>query len=136
MPQQCEVCGQPIYGEPQSVIIEGGALKVCGSCSKLGKPITRKKHVIPNKISFTNQSNRPINIIKDDLELRQDFNKVIRKAREKMGISQEELGRKINEKLSVIKHVESAKLTPDNSLAKKLQHYLKVELLVPDESEL
>jgi putative transcription factor len=67
----------------------------------------------------------------EELELKEDYYKVIKQAREKLGLSQEALGRKINEKPSVIKLLESGKLKPDNMLARKLEHALKVQLLVP-----
>lgn len=67
----------------------------------------------------------------DELELKEDYHKIIKQTREKLGLSQEALGRKINEKPSVIKLLESGKLKPDNMLARKLEHFLKVQLLVP-----
>jgi putative transcription factor len=69
--------------------------------------------------------------ITDELELKEDYHKIIKQTREKLGLSQEALGRKINEKPSVIKLLESGKLKPDNVLARKLEHFLKVQLLVP-----
>jgi putative transcription factor len=72
----------------------------------------------------------------DEFELRFDFNKVIKVAREKLGMSQDDLGRKINEKPSVISHLEVGKLKPDNILARKLEHALKVQLLVPEGFEI
>jgi len=71
----------------------------------------------------------------EELELKEDYYKVIKQAREKLGLSQEALGRKINEKPSVIKLLESGKLKPDNMLARKLEHFLKVQLLVPAVAE-
>jgi ribosome-binding protein aMBF1 (putative translation factor) len=47
-----------------------------------------------------------------------------------MGLTQEALGRAINVKPSVISHVESKKLKPDLILARKLMHYLHVNILV------
>jgi ribosome-binding protein aMBF1 (putative translation factor) len=37
----------------------------------------------------------------------------------------------LNEKLSVIRMVETGKLKPDTILARKLMHHLKINLLVP-----
>jgi putative transcription factor len=65
-----------------------------------------------------------------------DFAKVIKTARELQGLSQEELGHKINEKPSVIGHLETGKLKPDDALARKLEHFLKIVLFLPiDEIE-
>jgi len=66
-----------------------------------------------------------------DLEIDPDYNSIVKQAREKMGLTQEALGRAINVKPSVISHVESKKLKPDLILARTLMHHLKVNLLVP-----
>lgn len=65
------------------------------------------------------------------MELRSDFGKVIKDARESLGLSQEDVGRKINEKPSVISHLEVGTMKPSDVLARKLEHFLKVELFVP-----
>jgi len=70
-------------------------------------------------------------IAKSELEIDPDYNIIVKQAREKMGLTQEALGRAINEKPSVISHVESKKLKPDPILARKLMHHLRVNLLVP-----
>ena len=49
----------------------------------------------------------------------------------KLGLSQDDLGRMLNEKPSVIRLVESKKLKPDLVLTRKFMHHLKVNLLVP-----
>ena len=66
-----------------------------------------------------------------ELEIDPDYNVIVRRARERMGLTQEALGRAINEKPSVISHVESKKLKPDPILARKLMHHLRINLLVP-----
>jgi len=48
-----------------------------------------------------------------------------------MGLSHEELGTKLGEKASVIRKIEQGKLKPDNVLARKLEHFLKIKLLTP-----
>ena len=55
----------------------------------------------------------------------------IRQAREKLGVSHEELGKKINEKASVLRKIKTGKMAPNNQLVTKLEHTLKIKLLVP-----
>ena len=71
----------------------------------------------------------------EDLILREDYSRLIKNARELMGITQEELGRRINEKPSVISHLETGSMKPDDALARKLEHFLKIQLFVPEDSE-
>jgi uncharacterized protein (TIGR00270 family) len=106
---------------------------VCSGCSKLGRsvagPIVREVHPIRpiQQVGY-----RPAPKVEEpEYEIDPDYNVKIRQAREKMGLSQEDLGRVLNEKPSVIRMVESKKLKPDPVLTRKLTHHLKVTLLVP-----
>jgi len=136
---QCEVCGRRITGKTYKAIIEGARLVVCSDCATLGsisweletpksaKPATKRKPVKPK----TKSSTKPQSPLEAALELVEDFGTRIRQARETQGLSHEDLGRKISEKVSVIKKLEGHKMRPDNKLAEKLQHTLKIKLLVP-----
>ena len=62
-------------------------------------------------------------------ELVEDFNVVVRKARESKGWTREELGAKIYEKVSVINRIETGKMEPDAKLAKKLEKTLNITLI-------
>jgi putative transcription factor len=114
---------------------------VCNECAKHGKatweeqpklkqaPIQRQ--VVP--IQGPIQIRKRIMQAKVDTsqEIVEGYNEKIRQARERLGLSHEELGRKINEKASVLRKIETGKMTPDNMLASKLEHTLKIKLLVP-----
>jgi putative transcription factor len=119
-------------------------MTVCGSCAKLGsaswemqtppKPVrrpARRKIILYPRVSVK----KPQPPLSQDLELVSDYNLLVRKARERSGLSHEDLGRKISERISVLKKVESGKMVPDNRLATKLEHALKIKLLVPPPSE-
>jgi len=68
-------------------------------------------------------------------EITEDYATKIRVAREKLGLTHEELGKKINEKASVLRNLEVGKMSPNNQLASKLEHMLKIKLLVPISEE-
>ena len=141
---QCEVCGHKIYGKPYKVIIEGAKLTVCSECSKHGK-IVWEEEAKPEKTMskpktalppLKIQSKKPSVITIDTTqEIREDFDLKIRQAREKLGLSHEELGKKINEKVSLLRKIETRKMKPNNVLATKLEHTLKIKLLVPASEE-
>jgi putative transcription factor len=141
---QCEVCGRHITGKPYKAIIEKARLVVCGDCAKLGsiswefkpseEPVKRvkaPKRVTP-KAKAASKAQSPL---EPTLELTEGFGTCIRQAREARGLTHEDLGRKINEKVSVLKKLESQKMIPDNKLAEKLQYALKIKLLVPVKKE-
>ena len=60
-----------------------------------------------------------------------NFGSHIRKARREAGLSHEDLGKKVREKISVLRKIETGRMTPNHLLAKKLEHALQVRLLVP-----
>jgi putative transcription factor len=140
---RCEVCGRKIHGKPYKVIIEGAKLTVCDDCSKHGKltweeepkpkAVTKPKGPKPAlKAQNRVQQATPLEAT---LELVDDFDGRIRQAREKLGISHEELGRKLNEKVSLLRKIETRKMIPDNTLAIKLEHALKIKLILPASEE-
>jgi len=136
---QCEVCGHRIEGKPYRAIIEGAKMTVCEECAKLGSasweelPLvqrTVKKKVKPT-LRIPLKKSQPELELTQTLELASDFSLRVRKAREKLGLSHEDLGKKIGEKVSVLRKIESGKMVPDHRLANKLEHELKIDLLVP-----
>jgi len=136
---RCEVCGHKIHGSPIRAEIEGAKLTVCIECSKHGKIIreeeielgqkTSKKLLTP--IPFTQKKRTAQAKVEITQEVVEGYDSKIRQAREKLGLSHEELGKKINEKASVLSKLETGKMTPNNVLVTKLEHALKIKLLVP-----
>jgi len=134
---RCEVCGRKILGEPLNAMIEGAKMVVCGNCAKFGTvyleatplPTPRKGKITkPSTPSFSMKKQPPK--VTETLELIDNFRPKIRQAREKLGLSHDDLGRKISEKVSVLRKIETGKMTPDHQLAEKLEHTLRIKLLV------
>jgi len=69
--------------------------------------------------------------IREDLTVIEHFGSIVREARQRLNLSQEDLGRKISEKVSVIRKIESEKIMPNERLARKLERALGVKLIVP-----
>ena len=143
MKAMCEVCGAPLRASPNRVEIDGAIMVVCDNCARLGKqigPASPAVSVISNRVqrsnpirnnpmqsAFRTMSQRPT---EQEYEVDPEYYLLIRQAREKLGLSQDQLGKLLNEKPSVIKMVESRKLKPDITLTRKLMHELKINLLV------
>ena len=110
---------------------------VCVKCAKLGsgywEPTLQRR---TKKASPKRQPRLPVIKIKqrptviETLELVGDFGQRVRQAREGLELSHEDLGRKIREKVSVLRKIESGKMVPDLGLAEKLEHTLKIKLRV------
>jgi putative transcription factor len=63
-------------------------------------------------------------------ELVENFGGKIREARERLELSHKELSKKINEKISVLKKLETEKMIPDQKLVSKLEYALKIKLFM------
>ncbi len=139
---RCEVCGHKIHDEPITAVIEGARLTVCVECSKHGKIIHQEEVAVPQKnlkksqVPVSMVQRKPV-VAKVEItqEITEDYATKIRVAREKLGLTHEELGKKINEKASVLRNLEVGKMSPNNQLASKLEHMLKIKLLVPISEE-
>lgn len=66
----------------------------------------------------------------DEIILDPEFPKVIRDARNRKGITHDQLGQKINEKVTLLKKVESGTIKPDEILSKKLERFLGIKLYI------
>ena len=137
---RCEVCGKKIQGKPVKVLIEGAKLTVCSACAKYGtvvqeEPKSQPRPQLKSEVKISKQkasvAAKPQKIEEPFLELVDDYDVRVRRAREKLGLTHEELGKRINEKVSVLKKIETRKIRPDNRLAAKLEHALRIKLLVP-----
>lgn len=139
---RCEVCGCRINGKPFDVIIEAARLTVCSECAKHGKicydepkarPALAKPKPIPLMLKVQPKTQLPP--VDASVELAVDFGAKIRKAREGLGYSHEDLGKKINEKVSLLRKIEMGRIEPSDRLAATLEHVLKIKLIVPAKEE-
>ncbi len=144
---RCEVCGQEIFSKPYKVMIEGARLTVCGKCARHGEIVherpqqdivgTRPKiaHAKSHPVKTSRKQRGSKQTVESPLELVEDFAGRIRRAREELKLSHEDLGRRINEKVSVLRKIETGKMTPNNSLAARLEHILKIKLFASASEE-
>ena len=118
-------------------------MTVCVNCSKHGKTVWEEPATKPALIrskAFISapkmQSKKaPAPPTETTVELIENYGSKMKEAREKLGISHEELGKKLNEKISLLRKIETGKMTPDNNLATKLERALKIKLIVPAAEE-
>jgi putative transcription factor len=142
---RCEVCGHKIHTEPVTAVIEGARLTVCVECSKHGKILSQEEIALPRpQIIAARKPQAPLSMVQKKApianvqitkEVTEDYAYNIKVAREKLCLTHEELGKKINEKASVLRNLEAGKMAPNNQLASKLEHMLKIKLLVPISEE-
>ncbi len=130
---RCEVCGREIMGSPNYRVIEGGKLTVCGQCAQFGtqewdptrpqarKTPTRRRSAQPRRRSDIDSA--------ESLELVEGYGMLVKKARQKKGLSVEDFAKSIREKESVVKKLEKENMNPPMNLVKKVQNSLGVNIL-------
>jgi putative transcription factor len=71
----------------------------------------------------------------EEFEYIEDLGRIIREAREKMGLTQEDLSRQLNEKVTIIRKIEAGEFNPPIELARKIEKLLKIKIIVPVEED-
>lgn len=116
----CELCGQkPAVYDSE---IEGTTMKVCLDCSRFGSN-KRKSNV---KIVIKEKRPEEKEII---YLFVQGYGSIVKKAREKLGLKQEEMAKRLNERESFLHQIESEHIKPSIDIARKLEKELKIHIL-------
>ena len=137
---ECEVCGRRIYGSSRDVTIDGAKLTVCSECASFYSSswkLEQRTRLITSRPNIERRlpSSKPKQlVIAEEMELAEDYSRRIRQAREKLGLSQKDLGKILSEKASFLQKLETSKAVPDEKLIKKLENTLKIKLLAPPPS--
>jgi putative transcription factor len=112
-------------------MVDGVKMMLCPDCMQHGKGIAvSSKPEISNK-PILERIKRPKekDVYKDmNKELVANWNTIIKNAREKKGLSREELGFKIGERTVTISKIENGDLRPSDKVAEKLEKELDINL--------
>lgn len=135
----CDICGRVIVGPAFRVRVEGAKMLVCSSCQHLGKPYQEERSVptrpyAPSTLRMPKAIHRRAPELPRGMEesdVAEDYSNLVRSHRMKMGLSQEELAKRVKERLTVIQKIETGKIAPDSKLCRELEHELRIKLLVP-----
>lgn len=156
----CELCGRSMKGQGRRVEIEGATMTVCPQCAgKFGGVYTESSRRLttmrtrPSWIDAPERRQVPVahsppsvkrspkpkptpkrGTLLDDMILIENFDKAIRTARQKVGISQEELAQRVGERISTLQAIESGRQKPNNKTIRGLERELGISLLEPIDS--
>jgi len=129
----CELCGK---GRTSvfTIFVSGARVAACAACSeKRGVSLPSKTTGASSKASLGSGSTRKNNK-RPKFEVATDFHLRIRKAREAIGISVQDLGRRLNMRVQDLQRYEGGSVPPD-SVAKKLERELKIEIMVETDAD-
>jgi len=123
----CELCGKKpsIY----NCEIEGTIMKVCQDCTKYGSVKGKSNVRIVISESKKSVTNDP------EYVFVKDYGTLVKSAREKLGLKQEDFAKNINEHKSLIHQVESEHIQPNILLARKLERALHIKIVDEVKSE-
>jgi len=115
---QCELCGKE--GITVRAMVEGAELTVCQKCAGYGATLkTQAPQAAPKKAVST-----PVVQYRAVLNAGQ----LVKHAREKLGLTQKDFARKLNEHQSIIHKVEAGQ-EPSLDLARRLEKALRITLV-------
>ncbi|UCB57962.1 MAG: TIGR00270 family protein [Thermoplasmatales archaeon] len=127
---QCELCGRECGCRP--ALVDGVKMMLCPVCMRHGKDIKRTNETQTSTAKpALERIHRPKekDVYKDmDRELVTNWSDLIKKAREKKGLSREELGFRIGERTVTISKIENGDLRPSDKVAVKLEKELGIVL--------
>ncbi|MEM4484936.1 MAG: multiprotein bridging factor aMBF1 [Sulfolobales archaeon] len=143
----CEICGREISEHAVfKIYVEGSEFTVCPECySKhiMGRSRNSQQRASTSSLQSSNISNirrtttstprrtSTSSKIIEKYEIDPMFPEIIRRAREKKGLTTKDLALKLRESENVIKRIESGRLTPTIELARRIEDILGVKILVP-----
>jgi len=117
----CELCGRK--EAINNCEIEGTMMKVCEDCSRFGsvKGKSNSRIVVSEKKKIV--SNDP------EYVFVQGYGLLVKNARERTGLKQEDFAKSINEHKSLIHQVEIEHIKPNILLARKLERTLHIRIV-------
>ncbi len=126
----CEMCGRE--ASLISVDVEGVELKVCPPCTRYG---TTNKNQSGNFRNSNISNHKHQNKEEIEWKIVNNFFALIKSAREKKGMTQEDFAKFINERESILSKWENGTLRPRIFVARKLEKILKIGLITKDTKE-
>ncbi|BBG24446.1 multiprotein bridging factor aMBF1 [Sulfuracidifex tepidarius] len=136
--EYCELCGEPIRGKGTTVLYEGSIITVCDSCyskiRKYSKPAQKQEVRKPKQFVSNAFVSKPKYNLSEDIEIVDDYYKLIKQARERMKMTQFQLAQKLKVSENIVKRFELGKLKPTIDQAKSIEKILGVKLIVPVEN--
>ena len=129
----CEMCGKD--AQLVTADVEGVELKVCSGCVKYGvvknSPGVRYN---PGARSNSSVKLKPVKSEGPQFKVVGAYSSLIRSAREKKGMTQEDFAKFLNERESILAKWEQGSLQPSLGAAQRIGRVLRLNLVEKDEA--
>ena len=136
----CEMCGKELPSLRRA-IVEGTMMNVCGNCVKFGVEQAGAQNEVTGRsrataaIEHRANRGRSRDVFSDmPEELVEDYGARVRSARQKLGLSLEDVGKQINERVSDLSKLESGSYHPPDTLVRKLEKFFSIKLMEKPEA--
>ncbi|MDI6737680.1 MAG: multiprotein bridging factor aMBF1 [Nanoarchaeota archaeon] len=129
---QCEICGKATA--LCQCIIEGCEMSVCNACSKYGEKVSGFSLPSAGKKAQKEQLKKEaartaLKGAETEISVSSGAGNKVKNAREKKGLTQEQLAKAVAEKASVIQRIESGHMSPAIATAGKLERFLGIKIV-------
>ena len=114
----CELCGKQT--ELVTAVVEGADLEVCSNCAKHG--------TVKRKVHNSAHQPKPLPLLPEESVVK-NFAVLLRQAREKRGLTQEDFAKLLQEKESIVTKWESGSLQPEVVVARKVGKILGLSVV-------
>ncbi len=121
----CEICGQK--QADVRALVEGTMLSLCSSCSSFGSSHSKMSQK-PLVAAFRVAAQKPSILLPEEVIV-DGFGNLIKSAREKKKLSQEQLAIAVSVKVSLLHKFETEHAEPAIDTAKKIEKYLGISLV-------
>ncbi len=128
----CDLCGKE--AKLTKTEIERARLNVCESCARYGQKVyteidfSKPEEKEPSRKA---EFSRPSFVTSQSEEqIEEGYALIVKMARERMKLTQADLAKAIAEKENTIHHIETSQHEPTMKVAKKLEQFLRVKLIV------
>lgn len=126
MELSCDICGANHV--KAQILLEGAKLLACSRCMKSGKIIHYFREDDSGPLKPMPAKPLPKNAATDE-EIVEDWGTIIRKARQKRGLTIEQLASRVMERGNYMHAIESGRIMPTLETAKKIEKELKIKLI-------
>lgn len=134
------MCGKELPSLRRATV-EGTTMNVCGNCVKFGVEQAGAQTEVTGRSRTTaaleNRAarSRTRDVFRDaPEELVEDYAERVRNARTRMGLSVEDVGKKINERQSELAKFEAGTYHPPDALVRKLEKFYGIKLMEKPEA--